>query len=138
MALWMPPIVVNPLAPMLSSMSAFAALWSPPQDFGSAVYKIAPLLRASIASTVIFCWLKDLAQLQIDAIDLEQIRLFNTGQEVAIAISDQAVAGQLDAGDTITFYASDIDDAYSKYSNENIYWLTLSGGTGFPKRMASR
>jgi hypothetical protein len=31
LALWMPPIVVNPLAPMLSSIStAIAALWSPP------------------------------------------------------------------------------------------------------------
>jgi hypothetical protein len=51
-------------------------------------------------------------------------------------VFDQAVAGQLDAGDFIEFYAQDIDDAYFKYSIENIYWLTLSGGSGLAKRMA--
>jgi hypothetical protein len=137
MAMWMPPIVVNPLTPMLSSMSAFAALWSPPQDFGSAVYKITTTAAGIYRIDRDFLLAQGLSAAEIDAIDLEQIRIFNTGQEVAIAISDQAVAGQLDAGDTITFYAAGIDDAYSKYSNENIYWLTLSGGTGFPKRMAS-
>jgi hypothetical protein len=55
---------------------------------------------------------------------------------VAIDIYDQAVAGQLDAGDFIEFYAQDIDDAYFKYSIENIYWLTLNGGAGLAKRMA--
>ena len=43
-ALWhclMPPIVLNPLPPMLSSIpAAIAAVWSPPDGGGTAVYKI--------------------------------------------------------------------------------------------------
>ena len=138
LALWMPPIVVNPLAPMLSSMATtIAAVWSPPDGFGSAVYKL------SISSEGIYHIDRDflLAQgldgAQIDAIDLEQIRLFNLGQEVAVNIYDQAVAGELNAGDYIEFYALSIDDAYLKYSTDNIYWLTLTGGIGLPKRMAA-
>jgi hypothetical protein len=74
---------------------------------------------------------------EIDAIDLNYIRLFNRGAEVAIDINDQGVAGELNAGDFIEFYALGVDDAYAKYSAENVYWLTLSGGAGLPKRMAA-
>ena len=38
---------------------------------------------------------------------------------------------------TSSFYAQAIDDAYFKYSTDNIYWLTLSGGAGLAKRMAT-
>jgi hypothetical protein len=98
LALWMPPIVVNPLAPMLSSIStAIAAVWSPPQGFGSAVYKISTAAAGIYRMDRDFLLAQGLSVAQIDAIDLEQIRLFNLGQEVAIDIYDQGVAGELNA-----------------------------------------
>ena len=51
------------------------------------------------------------------------MRLFNQGVQVAVDVYDQATAGVLDAGDYITFYAQNIDDAYFKYSEDNIYWF---------------
>jgi hypothetical protein len=138
LALWMPPIVVNPLAPMISSIStAIAAVWSPPEGSGSAVYKISTSAAGVYRMDRDFLLAQGLDAAHIDAIDLEQIRLFNLGQEVAIDIDDQGVAGQLNAGDYIEFYAVGVDDAYAKYSAQNIYWLTLSGGAGLPKRMAT-
>jgi hypothetical protein len=129
LALWMPPIVVNPLPPMLSTIStAIAAFWSPPEGSGSAVYKITTAAAGIYRMDLDFLLAQGLSGAKIDAIDLEQIRLFNLGQEVAIDIDDQGIAGQLDAGDYIEFYAVAVDDAYAKYSAENIYWLTLSGG----------
>jgi hypothetical protein len=134
----MPPIVVNPLAPMISSIStAIAAVWSPPEGSGSAVYKISTSAAGVYRMDRDFLLAQGLDAAHIDAIDLEQIRLFNLGQEVAIDIDDQGVAGQLNAGDYIEFYAVGVDDAYAKYSAQNIYWLTLSGGAGLPKRMAT-
>jgi hypothetical protein len=135
LALLMPPMVVNPLPSVLSSLPAIAALWSPPDGGGASVYKITTNTAGIYRIDRAFFSGQGLDAAQIDAIDLEQIRLFNTGQQVAINIYDQAVAGQLDAGDFIEFYAQNIDDAYFKYSIENIYWLTLSGGLGFAKRM---
>ncbi|MHC4074241.1 MAG: LamG-like jellyroll fold domain-containing protein, partial [Planctomycetota bacterium] len=138
LTLLMPPIVVNPLPPMLSSLSsAIAAVWSPPEGFGSAVYKISTGTAGIYRMDRDFLLAQGLSIAEIDAIDLEQVRLFNLGAEVAINIDDQAVAGQLDAGDYIEFYAVAVNDAYAKYSAQNIYWLTLSGGAGLPKRMAT-
>jgi hypothetical protein len=138
LALWMPPIVVNPLPPMLSSMAAtIAAVWSPPDGGGSAVYKISTSAEGIYRIDRDFLLAQGLDAAEIDAIDLEQVRLFNLGQEVAVNIYDQAVAGELNAGDYIEFYAPGIDAAYLKYTDQNIYWLTLSGGAGLPKRMAS-
>jgi hypothetical protein len=138
LTLLMPPMVVNPLPPMLSSISsAIAALWSPPEGSGSAVYKISTADEGIYRMDRDFLLAQGLSAAQIDAIDLEQIRLFNLGEEVAIDIYDQGVAGELNAGDFIEFYAVAIDDAYAKYSADNVYWMTLSGGAGLPKRMAT-
>jgi hypothetical protein len=138
LAMWLPPMVLNPLPPMLSSIStAIAAVWSPPESAGSAVYKISTSAEGIYRIDRDFLLAQGLSAGEIDPIDLEQIRLFNLGQEVAIDIYDQAVAGQLDAGDYIEFYALGVDDAYGKYSAQNVYWLTLSGGAGLPKRMAT-
>jgi hypothetical protein len=136
LAMWLPPLVVNPLPSVLSSLPAVAALWSPPDADGAAVYKITTTQAGIYRIDRAFFSSQGLSAAEIDAIDLEQIRLFNTGNEVAINIFDQAVTGQLDAGDFIEFYAQDIDDAYFKYSTDNIYWLTLSDASGFVKRMA--
>jgi hypothetical protein len=137
LSLWLPPIVVNPLSPMLSSLpSAIAAVWSPPDSDGEAVYKIVTTAEGIYRIDRDFLIAQGLTAGDIDDIDLDEVRLFNRGTEVAIDIFDQAVAGQLDAGDYIAFYALSIDDAYEKYSTDNVYWLNLSGGSGLPKRMA--
>jgi hypothetical protein len=138
LSLWLPPIVLNPLSPMLSSIpSAIAAVWSPPESGGSAVYKITTSAEGIYRIDRDFLITKGLTAGEIDDIDLDEVRLFNRGAEVAINVFDEATAGQLDAGDYIEFYAQAIDDAYFKYSKENIYWLTLSSGSGVAKRMAT-
>jgi hypothetical protein len=69
-------------------------------------------------------------------INLGKVRLFNEGQEVAIAIRDGDGDNRLDAGDAIEFYGKAPSSSYSKYARYNVYWLTTSGGSGSPKRMA--
>ncbi|MGA1794649.1 MAG: DUF2341 domain-containing protein [bacterium] len=68
--------------------------------------------------------------------DLSQVRLYNLGQEAALFVHDQDADDYLDANDYILFYGREPDDEYAKYSNHNTYWLTSSGGTGEPMRMA--
>ncbi|HMK16536.1 MAG TPA: C25 family cysteine peptidase, partial [Methanomicrobiales archaeon] len=54
-------------------------------------------------------------------------RLFTEGEEVALAIT---------AGNAIEFYGKAPSPPYAKYAKHNVYWLTTSGGSGSPKRMA--
>jgi len=68
--------------------------------------------------------------------DLGQIRLYYLGEEVAVYIYDQEGADRLDGADYILFYGRRVDSSYAKYTNANVYWLTLSGGDGLPKRTA--
>jgi hypothetical protein len=94
LALWMPPLVINPLSPMLSSIgTALAAVWSPPEGFGSAVYKISTDAEGIYRMDRTFFSGRGLDAARIDAIDLEQVRLFNLGREVALYINDQGAAG---------------------------------------------
>ncbi|MGD2097955.1 MAG: C25 family cysteine peptidase [Desulfobacterales bacterium] len=65
------------------------------------------------------------------------MRLFNRGEEVAVYVEDQGVAGLIDGADFIEFYAQAVAAADAKYAAENIYWLTSAGGAGLPKRMAT-
>ena len=132
------PLLANPISPLLSSLgAAIAAVWSPPQGDGSAVYKI--VTSAEGIYRIERAWLlaQGLDASEVDDIDLDQVRLFNRGEEVAVYVEDQATAGQLDAGDYIEFYAVDLTAAETKYSTENVYWLTPSGGAGLPKRMGA-
>jgi hypothetical protein len=132
------PLLASPISPMFSSVgAAIAAVWRPPEADGSAVYKIAT--SAEGIYRIDYNWLsaQGLSAAEINAIDLDQVRLFNKGEQVAIHIEDDAVAGELNADDFIEFYAPAIDAAYTKYSEQNIFWLTLFGGANLPKRMAA-
>jgi len=96
--------------------------WSPPSSD--------PAYRVLVANEGIYrltsAWFT--AQgLDPSGIDLSQVRLYNEGQEVALAVT---------AGDAIEFYGKAPSSSYSKYAKYNVYWLTTSGGSGSPKRMA--
>ena len=68
-------------------------------------------------------------------IDLDSVRLYELGQELAINVNDQDIPGNFDANDYIEFFGQKPAAAYSKYARQNIYWLVTAGGTGSPKRM---
>jgi hypothetical protein len=129
------PLMVNPLTPLLSSLGTILhSAWTPPTDAGAAAYKvrvsdtgIIRLDQAAFANNGI----------DVAGIDLNFVRMYHLGQELAIAVNDQGTAGQFDATDYIEFYASPISAAYVKYAKENVYWLVSAGGSGSPKRMVT-
>jgi len=53
--------------------------------------------------------------------------VYNLGQEIPIN----------QGADYIEFYGTPPDEAYSKYTKHNVYWLTTSGGSGTPLRMGT-
>jgi CheY-like chemotaxis protein len=127
------PVLVNPISPILASLGAtVTAIWSPPAAAAGGVYKILTDAEGIYRITKDFL---DTNGVDTSVIDLSQVRLYNLGDEIAIEIFDQNSDDQFDAGDYIIFYALPVDDQYAKYSAQNIYWLTLSGGAGLPKRM---
>ncbi|GAG52228.1 unnamed protein product, partial [marine sediment metagenome] len=79
--------------------------------------------------------------ISVDGISLSQVRLYNLGEEdlgeeVAVYVQDGGTPDQFDDGDYIEFYGRPADAEYAKYAKYNVYWLTTSGGTESPKRMA--
>ena len=66
------------------------------------------------------------------AIDLSRLRLYYLGREVAVEVFDQDSDDQMDAADYLRFYAQPVNSLYAKYSDQNVYWLTLAGGIGAP------
>ena len=128
------PLMVNPISPILSSLgAAAAALWSPPDSAQGPVYKI------TTGAEGIYRLTKDYLNtngVDTAAINLSQVRIYHLGQEMAIDVFDQNSDDQMDAADTISFYAAPLDERYVKYSDQNVYWLTFSGGSGAPLRMA--
>ena len=128
------PLVINPISPLLSSLgAAVTAIWSPPADAHGAVYKILTDAEGIYRLT------KDYLEtngIDTDAIDLSQVRLYYLGEEIAIDIFDQNSDDHFDVTDAIRFYAQPVESPHAKYSAQNVYWLTLSGGQGEPRRMA--
>jgi len=72
------------------------------------------------------------AGIDVSALDPRTLKIYQAGTELAIDVAGQA-DGRCDAGDFIEFYGQ---AARTKYTDTNIYWLTLGGAAG--KRMASR
>jgi hypothetical protein len=129
------PLIVNPLSPALTSVSVImSAVWSPPDVGAAGAYKIMVaeeglyrLDRAFFTNNGI-----DPADINLDT-----VRLYHMGEEVAVLVSDTDTPGAFDADDYIEFYAQPVADQYDKYAAQNIYWLVTSGGIGTPKRMLS-
>ena len=108
-----------------AATTAPMASWTPPTPG----YKIAvkdpglyELTYAALSS----------AGLPVDTLNPATLRLFNSGQEVAIRVLDGG-NGRLDPGDSVLFFGQ---GASTRYTGTNIYWLTYGGVNG--KRMVDR
>ncbi len=129
------PALVNPISPLLSSLgAAITALWSPPAEADGNVYKI--ITETEGIYQISKDWL-DTNGVDTAAIRLSQLRLYCLGAEVAIDVFDQNSDDRMDATDYVRFYAQPVTSLYAKYSSQNVYWLTLSGGSGAPQRMSN-
>jgi hypothetical protein len=134
MALGASPLMVNPISPALPALGVLVnALWSPDTGAQGAAYKI--LLEEEGIYRLTRNYLA-VNGVDVDAMDLKQVRIYNLGAEVALHVVDQNADGTLDAGDTIEFYGRPVPQAYAKYARDNVYWLMTGGGSGNPRRMA--
>lgn len=76
----------------------------------------------------------DAAGLPVDtSLATSTFQLYNLGSESAIHVIDVDEDGVFDAEDSLLFYGQAVA---SKYTADNVYWLTYGQGTGL--RMASR
>jgi hypothetical protein len=135
MAFGAAPLIANPISPVLSSLGVLVnALWSPDTGLEGAAYKI------HVAQEGIYRLTRDYlaaSGVDVDLLDLSQIRIYNLGEEVALYVDDQNGDDTLDATDTIAFYGQPLAAQYAKYARDNVYWLVAAGGAGSPKRMAA-
>jgi hypothetical protein len=72
------------------------------------------------------------AGLPVASLDPRTLRLYNLGSEVAIFVTGEQ-DGRFDSGDSLLFFGEPV---VSKYTRDNVYWLTYGGITGL--RMGSR
>ena len=68
----------------------------------------------------------------ISTIDISTISMTNQGDEIAIDVVDSNVNGSFDNGDYIEFYGKALgrDDSRFRFSETNVYWLTVGDKTG--------
>ena len=127
------PIMVNPISPLLSSLGILVnALWSPDTGAQGTAYKILVEEEGIYRLTGDY-----LANNGVDvaAMDLSQLRIYNLGAEIAINVYDQNADDTLDNSDYIEFYGQPVAASYAKYSRYNVYWLVTAGGTSTARRM---
>jgi hypothetical protein len=135
MAFGASPLIVNPLSPALSSVEVvLSALWSPPDTGSSSAYKIFVAQEGIYRIDAAF-----LNSFGIDpaTIDLQTVRLYYLGEQIAILVNDADSPGSFDADDYIEFYAKPVAVEYSKYAAQNTYWLVTAAAGGFAKRMVT-
>ena len=113
------------------SSGGTVASWSPPA--GSEGYKIQVLEEGIYRLTK--AWL-EARGVNVGAINLSQVRMYNLGQELAIYVYDLDGDTLFDAEDYIEFYGQAVSSDYSKYAKHNVYWLATAG-EGTPKRMGT-
>jgi hypothetical protein len=133
MAFGTSPLIVNPISPALSSLGVImGAVWSPPADGAGSSYKIMVAEEGLYRLEAAFFTNNGIDPADID---LDTVRLYHMGEELAILVNDQDSPGVFDANDYIEFYGKPPASAYVKYAAQNIYWLVTAGGIGTPKRM---
>ena len=130
-----PPSFVSPLlSALISFQGLISAAWAPPdEDVSNPAYKIA------VAGEGIYKIDQSVLTnngINPALISLSSLRLYHLGEEVAIDVHDANSNNGLDAADYIRFCAEPVAAAYAKYTPDNVYWMTLSGGVGLPRRMA--
>ncbi|MGD9306249.1 MAG: C25 family cysteine peptidase, partial [Desulfobacterales bacterium] len=77
----------------------------------------------------------DTSGVDLTGVNINRVRLYHLGQQVAISVYDDNGDSQFDAIDYIDFYAPTVDPLYAKYTDNNVYWLVLKGGFGSAKGM---
>ena len=119
-----PMTIQTEIEPM--ELSAAGLAWVPPD----------PSWRVTVEQGGFYALTYDMLldpEFPLPDISLSSIKMFNQGEEIAIKVIDDNSNGFLDSTDTIIFYAQ----AYnSKYTKENVYWLTYGQGEGL--RMGTR
>jgi hypothetical protein len=132
MAFLTPSMIVNPIASVISSAAILVrAIWAPPAA-ATPAYKILVVEDGIYRLTK--TWL-EAHSVDVSGFDLSQVRIYNLGQEIAIYVYDENGDDQFDPEDYIYFYGRAVEESYAKYTTDNVYWLTLEGGAGAPKRM---
>ncbi len=104
MAFGASPLIVNPLSPALTSLGVImGAVWSPPADGAASAYKIMVAEDGLYRLDSAF-----FANNGIDPadIDLDTVRLYHMGEEIAVLVNDADTPGAFDANDYIEFYGS--------------------------------
>ncbi len=135
MAFGASPLIVNPLSPALTSLGVImGAVWSPPADGAASAYKIMVAEDGLYRLDSAFFTNNGIDPADID---LDTVRIYHMGEEVAVLVNDADSPGAFDANDYIEFYGQPVADQYNKYAAQNIYWLVTGGGIGSPKRMVA-
>ncbi|MGA1870349.1 MAG: DUF2341 domain-containing protein [bacterium] len=73
--------------------------------------------------------------IEVSQTELDKVRLYHCGREVALSVYDENNDNFFDDTDYIDFYGMPIMDVHAKYTSHNVYWLLLDGGEGEPVRM---
>jgi hypothetical protein len=134
MAFLTPSMIVNPIASVVSSAAILVrAIWAPPAA-ATPAYKI--LVVEDGIYRLNKTWL-ELNGVDVSTFDLSEVRIYNLGQEIALYVYDENENDLFDPADYIYFYGREVEESYAKYTTDNVYWLTLEGGVGAPKRMAA-
>lgn len=102
-----------------SGSGSDAAAWSPPVPGWRVKVRADGLYRLTYADL-------QASGLPVDDLDPATLQLFQLGQEVAVEVAGEA-DGSFDPGDSLLFYGRALD---SKYTWDNVYWLTYGGAAG--------
>jgi hypothetical protein len=109
----------------LQEMTGAGIPWAPPEPGWRVKVRDNGLYRLTYAELVT-------AGLPVSLIDPRTIKMYNLGNELAIRVVGEG-DGAFNSTDYIVFYGEGLD---SKYTWDNIYWLTYGGDWG--RRMGTR
>ncbi len=131
-----PAFLNSPIISAIASLGTLAqSLWMPP---GFDWTTQGPAYKILVAEPGLYRLTGSyLAASGVDltGVNIGQVRLYNLGTEIALTVYDENGDNGFDGSDYIEFYATAVDSEYAKYTNYNVYWLTLAGGLGAPLRM---
>ena len=131
-----PAFLNSPIISAIASLGTLAqAAWMPP-DFDWTTQ--GPAYKVLVAEPGLYRLTGSYLEasgVNLTGVNIGQVRLYNLGEEIAVTVYDDNGDNGFDSSDYIEFYATTVDSGYAKYTSNNVYWLTLAGGTGVPLRM---